>query len=54
MNAFVRKFYALPGIWQLWSLPVLSSVFTSGGIESTSQSRVGEIALCLIHGTGCN
>jgi hypothetical protein len=32
--------YALPGVWQLWSLPVLSSVFTSGDLRA--QAKAGQ------------
>lgn len=43
MNAVIRKLYALPGVWQLWSLPVLSSVFTSGDLRA--QAKTGQAKL---------
>ncbi len=43
MNWIVRKFYSLPGIWQLWSLTVLSSVFTSKDLRA--RAKAGESKL---------
>ena len=46
MNSTIRKFYALPGIWQLWSLPVLSSVFMSKDLRE--RTKAGESKLPLV------
>jgi hypothetical protein len=42
MNALIRKLYALPGVWQLWSIPVLASVFTSGDLRAQAKSGQGQ------------
>lgn len=43
MNATIRKFHALPGVWQLWTLPVMSSAFTSSALHA--QAKAGQAKL---------
>jgi hypothetical protein len=45
MNATIRKFYSLPGVWQLFTVPVMTASFTMTELKKSAFRSYSALAV---------
>ena len=53
MNATIRKIYSLPGVWQLFTVPVMTASFTMAELKKSAAETNGARARYLLFWLVC-
>ncbi len=53
MNAAIRKIYSLPGVWQLFTVPVMTASFTMAALKKSAAQANGTRLSYLLFGLVC-